>query len=92
MAVAMVGRNHPIGILFSAMFFGGMTAGGRLMQLGSGASRVPVEMVRLVMGVIVVMMSIPELVRIAPTLKKQAVSLVESLRQVGKRVKKGESS
>jgi simple sugar transport system permease protein len=92
MAVAMVGRNHPIGILFSAMFFGGMTAGGRLMQLGAGSSRVPVEMVRLVMGVIVVTMSIPELVRIAPTLKKQVVSFVESLRQIGKRAKKGESA
>jgi ABC-type uncharacterized transport system permease subunit len=86
----MVGRNHPIGILFSAMFFGGMSAGGRLMQLGSGASRVPVEMVRLVMGVIVVTMSIPELVRIAPALKKQVVSLIESLRRIGKGAKKGD--
>jgi simple sugar transport system permease protein len=90
MAVAMVGRNHPIGILFSAMFFGGMTAGGRMMQLGAGSSRVPVEMVRLVMGVIVITMSIPELVRMAPAIKQQAVRTLASLRRA--RAAKGESS
>jgi len=60
MAVAMVGRNHPIGILFSAFFFGGLTAGGRAMQ-GVG---VPLEMVRVVEGIIVVAMAIPGLVRL----------------------------
>ena len=61
MAVAMVGRNHPIGILIAAVFFGGLTAGGRTMQITAG---VPLEMVRVVEGVIVLTMSIPELVRI----------------------------
>lgn len=60
MAVAMVGRSHPIGILFSALFFGGLTAGGRAMQ-GVG---VPLEMVRVVEGVIIVAMAIPGLVRL----------------------------
>lgn len=80
MAVAMVGRNHPIGILISAMFFGGLTAGGRLMQLGT--SRVPVEMVRLVMGVIVLTMSVPELVRVFPSIKEQTTKLVKSLKKL----------
>jgi simple sugar transport system permease protein len=61
MAVAMVGRNHPIGIIIAALFFGGLTAGGRTMQFTAG---VPLEMVRVVMGVIVLTMSIPELVRL----------------------------
>ncbi len=81
MAVAMVGRNHPIGILFSALFFGGLNAGGRLMQLGS--SPVPVQMVRLVMGVIVFTMSIPELARIFPAIRRYSVKLVRDLRQLG---------
>ncbi len=61
MAVAMVGRNHPIGILIAALFFGGLTAGGRMMQFTAG---VPLEMVRVVEGVIVLTMAIPELIRI----------------------------
>jgi len=63
----MVGRNHPIGILLSALFFGGLNAGGRVMQF-YGANPVPLEMVRVVMGAIVIAMAIPELVRVLPAL------------------------
>lgn len=80
MAVAMVGRNHPIGILFSALFFGGLSAGGRLMQLSS--SPVPVQMVRLVMGVIVFTMAIPELARIFPAIKEKTVALGQGLKRL----------
>lgn len=65
MAVAMVGRNHPIGILFAALFFGGLNAGGRVMQF-YGSNPVPLEMVRVVMGAIVLAMAIPELARVFP--------------------------
>jgi simple sugar transport system permease protein len=80
MAVAMVGRNHPIGILFSAMFFGGLNAGGRLMQLSS--SPVPVQMVRLVMGIIVFTMSVPELARVFPAVKRHSVGLVKEMKRL----------
>ncbi len=59
--VAMIGRNHPIGIIFSAIFFGGLLVGGRLMQLSPG---VPLEMVRVVEGVIILSLAIPELKRV----------------------------
>lgn len=68
LAVSMVGRNHPIGILIAALFFGGLNAGGRMMQIIAG---VPLEMVRVVMGVIVLAMAIPELLRLFPIFKKQ---------------------
>lgn len=61
MVVAMVGRTHPIGILFAAVFFGSLLAGARSMQLYAG---VPLEMVRIVNGVIILTMAIPELLRI----------------------------
>ncbi|MFH1609734.1 MAG: ABC transporter permease, partial [Candidatus Bipolaricaulota bacterium] len=72
MAVAMVGRNHPIGILFSALFFGGLTAGGRAMQ-GVG---VPLEMVRVVEGIIVVAMAIPGLVRLLRPVRARLTGLL----------------
>jgi general nucleoside transport system permease protein len=79
MAVAMVGRNHPIGILFAALFFGGLNAGGRVMQF-YGSNPVPLEMVRIVMGAIVLAMSIPELLRLFPAIKKSMANLLTALR------------
>jgi len=59
--VAMIGRNHPIGIIFAAIFFGGLLVGGRIMQFSPG---VPQEMVRVVEGVIILALAVPELKRI----------------------------
>jgi len=91
MAVAMVGRNHPIGILVAAVFFGGLNAGGRVMQF-YGANPVPLEMVRVVMGAIVLVMSIPELIRLFPMVKKQAEGLIGWLRRATRRTEREESA
>ncbi|HEU68419.1 MAG TPA: ABC transporter permease [Candidatus Acetothermia bacterium] len=78
MAVAMVGRNHPLGILVAALFFGGLNAGGRVMQF-YGSNPVPLEMVRVVMGAIVLAMAIPELVRVFPAMAASGRALVRML-------------
>jgi simple sugar transport system permease protein len=91
MAVAMVGRNHPIGILVAAVFFGGLNAGGRVMQF-YGAKPVPLEMVRVVMGAIVLVMSIPELIRLFPAIKRQGEEIIGWFRRVSRREKKEESA
>ena len=67
LAVAMIGRNHPIGIIFAAIFFGGLAAGGRMMQL---FSQVPLEMVRVVEGTVVIFLAIPELIGLFSFLRK----------------------
>lgn len=84
MAVAMVGRNHPIGILVAAVLFGGLNAGGRVMQF-YGSNPVPLEMVRIVMGAIVLAMSVPELIRLFPMAKHQGEKMVQALRRLGRR-------
>ena len=70
--VAMIGRNHPVGIVFAAIFFGGLLVGGRIMQFSPG---VPLEMVRVVEGVIILALAVPELkrvfVRIGSRLKRR---------------------
>jgi simple sugar transport system permease protein len=71
LAVAMIGRNHPIGIIFAALFFGGLLAGGRTMQV---FAQVPLEMVRIVEGIVVLFLAIPELMRLFPFLSKLKVS------------------
>ncbi len=73
LAVAMIGRNHPIGIIFAAIFFGGLLAGGRMMQM---FAQVPLEMVRVVEGIVVIFLAIPELIRLLPFLRKVRKPLI----------------
>jgi ABC-type uncharacterized transport system permease subunit len=60
LAVAMIGRNHPLGIIFAGIFFGGLLAGGRMMQM---LASVPLELVRVVEGIVVLFLAIPELTK-----------------------------
>jgi simple sugar transport system permease protein len=60
-AVALIGRNHPLGTIFSAIFFGGLWSGKRAMQIYAG---IPLEIVDIVIGIIVISAAIPELLSI----------------------------
>ncbi|MGQ9699804.1 MAG: ABC transporter permease [Candidatus Bipolaricaulaceae bacterium] len=66
--VAMIGRIHPLGIIPAAVFYGGLQAGARLMQMEAG---VPFEMVRVVQGVIVLALALPELARMFKALARR---------------------
>lgn len=70
-AVALLGRNHPIGAIFGALFFGALNAGLPLMQI---QAKVPLEMVRVIQGVIVIVVSMPELWRLL-NIKSHALKL-----------------
>lgn len=56
--VALVGRNHPIGVIPSAIFFGGLANSGRFMEFDVGISS---ELVIALQGVIIMAMALPEL-------------------------------
>ncbi len=66
--VAMIGRNNPVGIIFAAIFFGGLVVGGRSMQRAPG---VPLELVRIVEGVIIIALAVPELIRVFRLLRER---------------------
>lgn len=59
-AVALLGRSHPIGILAAAILFGAMRAGGTLMQVQAG---IPVEIVDVLQGVILFFLAADVIVR-----------------------------
>jgi simple sugar transport system permease protein len=59
--VALIGRNHPVGGIFAAIFYGGLQHGGRYMEYNAG---VPSELVSAISGVIVMTLAIPEIVTI----------------------------
>jgi len=58
MGVALIGRNHPLAIILSGIFIGGLWNGSRLMEPYSGVSS---ELSRAIIGLIVIALSIPEL-------------------------------
>ena len=56
----LLGRSHPVGVLFAGLLFGALRAGGRTMQ---GAAGIPIDLVLVLQALIIVMIAAPELVR-----------------------------
>lgn len=59
-ALALLGRSHPVGVLFAGLLFGALRAGGREMQ---GAAGIPIDLVLVIQALIIVMIAAPRLVR-----------------------------
>jgi ABC-type uncharacterized transport system permease subunit len=55
--VALIGRNHPIGGVFAAIFYGGVLNGGRFMEYNVGVAS---ELVHAISGIIVIALAMPE--------------------------------
>jgi simple sugar transport system permease protein len=60
-AIALMGRNHPIGGIFAAIFYGGVLHGGRFMEYHVGVCS---ELVVAIQGIIVIALAIPEILTI----------------------------
>lgn len=54
--VALVGRNHPLGIIFSGILFGALSAGATAMQQHA---HVPLEMIKVIEGIIIIAVAVP---------------------------------
>ncbi len=59
-ALALLGRSHPVGVLLAGLLFGALRAGGREMQ---GAAGIPVDLVLVIQALIIVFIAAPALVR-----------------------------
>ncbi len=59
--VALIGRNHPIGGIFAAIFYGGLVHGGRFMEYNVGVAS---ELVDAINGIIVIALAAPEVIAI----------------------------
>ena len=74
-AVALVGNNHPIGVILSAFLFGVMQKGGPLMQIQG----IPKEVVGIIQGIIILFVAanfvkvVTENIKQSKELKKTAV-------------------
>lgn len=59
-AVALLGRSHPVGVLIAGLLFGALEAGGRQMQVDAGVS---VDLIGIIQALIIVFIAAPLLVR-----------------------------
>lgn len=59
-AVALLGRAHPFGILFAGLLFGAMRAGAPLMQIRTG---IPIEIIDVIQAVILLFLAADIIVR-----------------------------
>jgi simple sugar transport system permease protein len=59
--VALIGRNHPIGGIFAAIFYGGLMHGGRFMEYNVGVAS---ELVDAINGIIVIALAVPQIAEI----------------------------
>jgi simple sugar transport system permease protein len=59
-AIALLGRSHPAGVVLSAILFGALRAGGRAMQVQTD---VGIDLITIIQALIIVFIAAPELVR-----------------------------
>jgi general nucleoside transport system permease protein len=59
-SIALLGRAHPVGIMFASLLFGAMRAGSGLMQIEAG---VPVEIIDVVQAIILLFLAADVIVR-----------------------------
>ena len=61
-AVALLGRSHPVGVLLAGLLFGALQAGGRQMQVAAG---VRIDLIAIIQALIIVFVAAPLLMRAA---------------------------
>jgi ABC-type uncharacterized transport system permease subunit/basic membrane lipoprotein Med (substrate-binding protein (PBP1-ABC) superfamily) len=59
-ALALLGRSHPAGVLLAALLFGFLRAGAQRMQ---GVAQVPIDIISVLQALIIIFIAAPELVR-----------------------------
>lgn len=72
--VALLGRAHPVGILFSGLLLGAMRAGSNLMQIKAG---IPVQMVDVLQGAILFFLTAELLVRYLFRIRARSAKVTE---------------
>lgn len=59
-AVALLGKSHPLGVIPAALLFGALRAGATRMQF---VSQIPIDVISVVQGIILLLVAADELVR-----------------------------
>lgn len=66
-AVALLAKNHPLGVIITAMLFGFMRSGSRVMQLRTG---IPIDIISILQALIIFFIAAPAIIRTIYRLKE----------------------
>lgn len=66
-ALALLGKNNPIGVLFAALLFGFLRAGAQRMQ---AYAQVPIDIIQILQGLIIIFVAAPEVIKLIYRLKE----------------------
>lgn len=72
-ALALLGNSHPFGVVLASLLFGFLRSGAARMQSAAG---VPVEIIRIVQGMVIIFVAAPEIVRMIYRIKKKEENTV----------------
>jgi simple sugar transport system permease protein len=59
-ALALLGNSHPVGVVLASLLFGFLRGGAARMQ---SVATVPVEIIRIVQGMVIIFIAAPEIIR-----------------------------
>lgn len=59
-ALALLGNSHPVGVVLASLLFGFLRGGAARMQSIAG---VPVEIIRIIQGLVIIFVAAPEIIR-----------------------------
>jgi simple sugar transport system permease protein len=73
-ALALLGRSHPLGVVLASILFGTLRSGARRMQVVSG---IPIDIVSVIMAMILAFMAAPAIIRTIYRLRQPAEAAEE---------------
>ncbi len=73
-AIALLANNHPIGVILTAMLFGFMRSGSRVMQLRTG---IPIDIISILQALIIFFIAAPAIIRTIFRLKQPSLNNLE---------------
>ncbi len=65
-ALALLGKSHPAGVVFAALLFGFLRSGATSMQ---SIARIPIEIISVIQGLVIIFIAAPEIIRLLYRMK-----------------------
>jgi len=66
-AIALIGRNHPLGVVLAALLFGALRSGATRMQAAAG---IPIDIISVMQALILAFIAAPAIIRLIFRLRK----------------------
>jgi general nucleoside transport system permease protein len=68
-ALALLGKSHPLGVVLAALLFGFLRSGATRMQSMAG---VPIDIISVIQGIVIIFVAAPAIIRVIYRIKEKA--------------------